>query len=128
MEKIMPRTNSTAAIAAAHITYLWKYIMKTKIHTRLNNGFFCPLPLLNSIKQEMEFIAPVVPQDALLTVKQLSAEDYYATLSDWEKTLAGSCMIHLVEHGLVPFEYVPRKGRNPYPLQFRIKGSYTPNR
>jgi hypothetical protein len=53
---------------------------------------------------------------------------YWTPLSDWERTLAGSCMIHLVEHGRVPFEYVPRTGRNPYPLQFRIKMSYIPSR
>jgi hypothetical protein len=51
----------------------------------------------------------------------LCGKEYWEPLSDWERTLAGSCMIHLVEHGRVPFELVPRTGRNPYPLQYRIK-------
>ena len=93
----------------------------------LNNGHTCPLAFLNRVEKDMLFIAPGVPQGVPLTVKQLSCQEYYATLSDWNKTLAGSCMIHLVEHGLVPFEYVPRTGRNPYPLQYSIKDSYTPN-
>lgn len=102
--------------------------MEQEIFIILNNGFTCPLTLLNSVKQEMGFIAPEVPQGALLTTPQLCGKEYWDPLSDWERTLAGSCMGHLVEHGLVPFENVPRSGRNPYPLQFRIKASYTPNR
>ena len=95
--------------------------MKTEIHIVLNNGFTCPLDFLNRMEKEMFFIAPAVPQEALLTTRQLCGEEYWATLSDWDKTMAGSCMIHLVEHGLVPFENVPRPGRNPYPLQYRVK-------
>ena len=93
----------------------------------LNNGFTCPLNFLNSIKQEMLFIAPAVPQEAPLTTRQLCGEEYWETLSDWDKTLAGSCMDHLAENDHVPFENVPRTGRNPYPLLFRIKESYRPN-
>ena len=94
----------------------------------LNNGFTCPLPFFKHVEKDMLFIAPGVPQGVLFTVKQLSCQEYYATLSNWNKTLAGACMDHLVEHGRVPFENVPRTGRNPYPLQFRIKASYIPNR
>ena len=101
---------------------------ETEVITILNNGHTCPLAFLNSVKQEILFIAPEVPQEVLLTTPQLCGETYWTPLSDWERTLAGSCMDHLVENVLVPFENVPRTGRNPYPLQFRIKASYTPNR
>ena len=94
----------------------------------LSIRFSCTLGFLNLVKKEMLFIAPGVPQGVAFTVKQLSSEEYYAPLSDWDKTLAGACMVYLVEHGHVPFENVPRTGRNPYPLQYRIKASYTPNR
>ena len=99
-----------------------------KVIVILNNGFLCPLTFLNRVKKDMLFIAPGVPPGIALTVKQLSCDMYYATLSKWKKTLAGACMDHLVEHGHVPYENVPRTGRNPYPLQFRIKASYMPNR
>ena len=102
--------------------------MKTEIHIVLNRWFTCKQTFLNRLKQEILFIAPAVPQGALFTTGQLSGEDYWAPLSKWKKTLAGACMDHLVEHGHVPFENVPRTGRNPYPLQFRIKESYKPNR
>jgi hypothetical protein len=102
--------------------------MKKVINIIFYSGFSCPLTLLNSVKQEMEFIAPAVPQEVLLTTPQLCGSDYWGPLSKWEKTLAGMCMDYLAEDGLVPFELVPRAGRNPYPLQFRIKASYTPNR
>jgi hypothetical protein len=101
---------------------------KTEVIIILNNGFTCTLTFLKRLQQEILFIAPAVPQDGLLTTEQLCGVLYWTALSDWEKTLAGSCMMHLVEHGRVPFNYVPRKGRNPYPLQYRIKASFTPNR
>ena len=94
--------------------------MQTEINILLNNGFTCPLTYLNRIKEEMLFIAPGVP-DGVFTTEQLCGEAFWEPLSDWEKTLAGSCMIHLVEHGQVPFELVPRPGRSPYSLQYRVK-------
>jgi hypothetical protein len=98
--------------------------MQTEIHIVLNSWFTCTLAFLERFKKEMLFIAPGVPRDVLFTVELLGGAEYWASLSDWEKTLAGMCMVYLVEHGHVPFEYVPRTGRNPYPLQYRIKGSY----
>ena len=95
--------------------------MKTETIIILNSKFSCTLKYLNRFKQEMLFIAPGVPQGVPLTVKQLSSEEYYAPLSDWEKKLVGVCMVYLEEHGQVPFELVPRTGRNPYPLQYIIK-------
>ena len=95
--------------------------METEIFIILNNGFTCPLTYLNHTKEEMLFIAPGVPDGFLFTTAQLHGEGLWEPLSDWEKTLAGSCMIHLVEHGQVPFELVPRPGRSPYSLQYRVK-------
>jgi hypothetical protein len=95
--------------------------MKTEVLIVLNNGLTCPLTFLNRTKDEIELFAPGVPQGVPFTTEQLCGKEYWEPLSDWERTLAGSCMIHLVEHGRVPFENVPRTGRNPYPLQYRIK-------
>jgi hypothetical protein len=95
--------------------------MKTEVIIVLNNGFTCTQAFLDRFLQEILFIAPAVPQGVLFTTEQLCGEEFWSSLSDWDKTLAGSCMIHLVEHGRVPFEYVPRTGRNPYPLQFQLK-------
>jgi hypothetical protein len=102
--------------------------METVIIIVLNNWFTCKQSFLNRIKQEMLFISPAVPQGIPFTTEQLCGTEYWDPLSTWEKTLAGMCMVYLVEKGELPFEYVPRTGRNPYPLQFRIKASYTPNR
>ena len=102
--------------------------MKTVVIIMLYSGFSCTLDFLRRFEQEILFIAPAVPDDALLTTEQLCGMEYWDPLSKWERTLAGMCMVYLVEHNRVPFELVPRTGRNPYPLQFRIKASYTPNR
>ena len=110
------------------ITYIFLFgvsSMKTVVIIILYGGFSCTLDFLNRFKQEIEFIAPAVPQGVLFTIPQLCGSEYWDPLSKWEKTLAGICMVYLVERDLVPFEYVPRTGRNPYPLQYRIKASYT---
>ena len=101
---------------------------KVEIIIILDNGFPCPLTFLNRIRQEILFIAPEVPQGVLFTTPQLCGGEFWGSLSKWDTSLAGSCMDHLVKHGQVPFENVPRTGRNPYPLQFRIKASYVPTR
>lgn len=121
---------SIAVIPATHKTIfkgIYKMENETEVFILLKIQHLCPLALFNSILQEALFIAPAVPQGALLTTRQLCGEKFWAPLSEWHRTLAGSCMDHLVAHGHVPFEYVPRTGRNPYPLQFRIKDSYKPN-
>ena len=99
--------------------------MKTKTEPEvifvINDQFSCPLSFLNGVKQEMLEVAPGVPEGALFTTKQLCSRKFYSPLSKWEKSLAGACADYLSDNGLVPFENVPRKGRNPYPLQFRVK-------
>ena len=95
--------------------------MEKEIIIILNSKFSCTLTFLERFEQEMRFIAPVVPQGALLTVKQLSGDEYWSSLRRGEEPIAGMCMTYLVEHGQVPFELVPRTGRNPYPLQYIIK-------
>ena len=95
--------------------------MKTEVHILLNNWLTCRQTFLNRVKQEMLFIAPGVPEGALFTTKLLCSEEFYSPLSKWEKTLAGACVDYLAESGDIPFENVPRTGRNPYPLQYRIK-------
>jgi hypothetical protein len=102
--------------------------MTTEINILLNKRHTCKETFLKELQQEIQFIAPAVPQGVLFTTPQLCGSEYWDPLSKWEKTLAGMCMDHLAKNGFVPFENVPRKGRNPYPLQYRIKASYMPNR
>ena len=102
--------------------------MEIQVIIILYSGFSCTMDFLRRFEQEILLIVPAVPDDALLTTEQLCGMEYWDPLSKWERTLAGMCMVYLVEHNRVPFELVPRTGRNPYPLQFRIKASDTPNR
>jgi hypothetical protein len=94
---------------------------KTEVIIMLNNGHTCTQAFIKRFQGEIECIVPAVQQGVLFTTEQLCGEEFWSSLTDWDKTLAGSCMIHLVEHGRVPFDYVPRPGRNPYPLQFQLK-------
>jgi len=95
--------------------------MKKVMIIILNGRFSCKLDFLKRFQQEIEFIAPGVPQGIPFTTQQLSGEEFWGPLTDGERRMAGICMTYLVDNGLVPFELVPRKGRNPYPLQYRIK-------
>jgi len=102
--------------------------MKNEVIILLYSGFSCTLAFLRRFRQEILFIAPAVPEGVPFTTEQLCGIEYWDPLSKWERTLAGMCMVYLVEHNRVPFELVPRTGRNPYPLQYRIKASYKPTR
>lgn len=128
MERIMPEHNACAALTATLINFIGVNFMKIVVIIILYSGFSCTRDFLKRLQKEIEFIAPAVPTGVLLTTEQLCGIEYWGRLSKWERTLAGICMMYLVDNGSVPFEYVPRHGRNPYPLQFRIKASYTPNR
>ena len=102
--------------------------MNTVTIILLYSGFSCTLDFLKGFQRQILFIVPAVPEGIPFTTEQLCGIEYWDPLSKWERTLAGMCMVYLAEHNRVPFELVPRTGRNPYPLQFRIKASYTPNR
>ena len=92
----------------------------------LNSRHSCTLDFLTRFLQEVETNVPCVPEDGLFTAQVISGEDYWDPLSDYEKSVSGSCMEFSAKHGLVPFENVPRKGRDPYPLQYRRKASWKP--
>ena len=102
--------------------------MNTVVIIILYSGFSCTLDFLRRFQREILFIAPAAPEGVPFTTEQLCGPDYWNPLSKWERTLAGICMVYLVDNDRVPFELVPRTGRNPYPLQFRIKASYTLDR
>ena len=93
----------------------------------LYSGFSCTLDFLRRFQREILFIAPAVPEGVPFTTQQLCGMEYWGPLSKWERTLAGMCMVYLVDNDRVPFELVTRTARNPYPLQFRIKASYKPD-
>ena len=97
--------------------------MKDVAYFIFDNGYCCSESHLMDTQEIVLSNAPAVPPGLLVTLPLLCGKAYWDPLSKWEKTLAGMCMDYLVKHNRVPFENVPRKGRNPYPLQYRIKES-----
>jgi hypothetical protein len=98
--------------------------MYTKRYVVLNYRQCCTEDFLNRLQEHLMEMVPGVPRGVAFTLEVLCGKAYWDPLSKWEKTLAGACMDYLVKHDLVPFVLVPRKGRNPYPLQYRIKESW----
>ena len=90
----------------------------------LNPWFCCTEDFLSGLQDHILDMVPGVPRGAAFTLEELCGKYHWDPLSDWERKLSGMCMIHLVENDLVPFVLVPRPGRNPYPLQYRIKESW----
>jgi len=128
VENITTLFQSIAAMRALIKLYLKGiYIMEKVIFIILNYRHFCTKAFHDRLLQEILFIAPAVPPGVLFTLPELCGVEFWDPLSKWKKTLAGMCMDYFVRNELVPFEYVPRKGRNPYPLQYRIKDSYKPD-
>ena len=111
-------------MTAFHLMQLKVFIMNTVVFTFLNLRFCCKDVFLDRLQQHLLDMVPGVPRGAVFTLEELCGRYYWDPLSKWEKTLAGMCMIYLVENDRVPFVLVPRKGRNPYPLQYRIKESW----
>ena len=98
--------------------------MKTVVMIVLNPWFCCREDFLNRLQAHILDMVPGVPRGAVFTLPELCGEEFWDPLSKRDKSLAGMCMDHLVENGRVPFVLVPRKGRNPYSLQYRIKESW----
>lgn len=98
--------------------------MYAKKYVVLNTKHCCTEAFLNGLQGHILDMVHGVPRGAVFNLKGLCGKAYWDPQSKWEKSLAGACMIYLVEHDLVPFVLVPRKGRNPYPLQYRIKESW----
>ena len=98
--------------------------MDTQVKFVLNPWFSCKEAFLIRLQGHILGMVPGVPRGAAFTLEELCGKYYWDPLSDWDRSLSGMCMSYLVENGLVPFELVPRKGRDPYPLQYRIKESW----
>jgi hypothetical protein len=98
--------------------------MNTLVMIVLNPRFCCTENFLRCLQDHLMEMVPGVPRGAVFTLKELCGRYYWDPLSNWDRMLSGMCMIYLVEHDLVPFVLVPRPGRNPYPLQYRVKESW----
>lgn len=95
--------------------------MKTII---LNSGFSCSEDFYLRVKNQILEVVPIIRRDhpdIKWTVEMLCGELFWDELSDGQCRAAGNCMVDLVESGQVPFVNVPRTGRNPYPLQYKLK-------
>ena len=98
--------------------------MNTHVKFVLNLWFCCTEDFLNRLQEHILEMVPGVPRGSVFTLEELCGKHYWDPQSNRDRMLSGMCMIYLVEHDLVPFVLVPRKGRNPYPLQYRIKESW----
>ena len=98
--------------------------MKNVTYFVFDNGQCCSESFLKNTQEIVLSNAPAVPPGLLVTLPLICGKAHWDPLSKWEKTLAGMCMDYLVKHNLVPFENVPRKGRNPYPLQYRVVNNW----
>lgn len=57
-----------------------------------------------------------LPMNITVTLERLCGDTFWSELTTEERKLAGRCMAHLVEHRLVPFEYVGCK--HAYPKRY----------
>jgi hypothetical protein len=62
-----------------------------------------PRSLYNSILRQVTEIAPAVNPYQEYTLQVLCGDEYWQSLSNWNRRLAGKCMAHMVTHELVPY-------------------------
>lgn len=85
----------------------------------LHNGRAVPNSLLESVRAQVERnLCNLIDFDRY-ELKHICGMEYWNQLSKGEKTLAGQCMVHLVEENLVPLMSAPQ--RHEYPKRYQLK-------
>ena len=90
----------------------------TQHYVLLKNGHVAPVEFYDSIKYQVQEAADYLPRYITAILEHLCGDIFWSELTTEERKLAGRCMAHLVEHRLVPFEYVGC--RHAYPKRYRL--------
>ena len=71
----------------------------------LSSNLCVPEWLFESIKKQVIEIAPAVDPYAKYTLESLCGDEFWGSLSNWHRRLAGRCMAYMVEHERVPYRF-----------------------
>ena len=94
---------------------------QTEVHIFLvfENGFSVSKSLYESVKRQVDEVLPILKTEREYKLETLCGDDFWNSLSDGEKRLAGRCMTHMVDHKLLPIRYADYSCRTP--KRYRLK-------
>ena len=82
-------------------------------YTILNDGYAVPELFFYTLFHQVEEITPAMEAGVKYNLKVLCGAEFWKPLSDGQKRMAGQCMVHMVEVGLLPLHFA--EGRHEYP-------------
>ena len=85
----------------------------TEVILLLDDSFTVPQNPYNQVREQVTDIAPILTLDDDYTLKKLCDPDYWDSLTNNERKLAGRCMAYMVKNGLVPYNFAGRLCQSP---------------
>lgn len=78
--------------------------------TQLIGGYSAPTALYRSVELQVKDALPLLKSDQLYTLRNLCGDEYWQILGTaFCRRLAGRCFAHLVDAGILPFEFIQYK-------------------
>ena len=78
---------------------------KTEVMIFLDDSFTVPQNFYSEVRKQVTEIVPALLPDAEYTLQKLCDLEYWDSLTIYERTLAGRCMVHMVKNGLLPYDF-----------------------
>lgn len=85
----------------------------------LKDGYTVPEPFYNSIKTTIEEIVPALISGIEYTAEMLCGPDFWQSLNRGEPSLAGRCVMDMVDNSTLPLR--PVVCQHEYPKRYSLK-------
>ena len=77
----------------------------TNIFIVFEDGFSAPRAFFESVEERVLEIIPALLRGHGYTLEDLCGPDFWGSLSDGQRRLAGRCMAFMVKKGMLPLEF-----------------------
>ena len=88
------------------------------IYIVLNYGLTVPEVFFYDLFQQVKDIIPGMIPGVRYTLDMLCGPTFWDALTDGQKRIAGRCMVHMVETGMLPLQFA--EGRHEYPKLYSL--------
>ena len=85
----------------------------------LNNGHTVTAVFFYDLLHQIQEIIPGMIPGVKYELKVLCGPAYWNPLTNGQKRLAGKCMVHMVENGMLPLQFA--EGRHEYPKLYSLR-------
>ena len=76
----------------------------TIVYMPLHDGTWVSKDFYREVQQQVEDVLPAVEPDFICTLEMLYEPEAWKQLSDGKRRLAGKCMSHMAQEGILPFK------------------------